>query len=169
VIVIDNPKIERKTDTAMTLTEQQEKLATHLWGVTRFCVAHKGKALPWLKDDINLLFRYVASCFYHGKLNIVCEDGVIKAVVFAWCDWRERIEAKAAENKPQFDWSSNGRGDSLFVADVVGSRESVGKLYQATIDKYPQLVAVPWFTYRRGVLVQIPRAKLERFSRKAVK
>lgn len=151
----------------MTLTESQQKLATHLLAITDFCLANKGKAMPWASDK-SLLFRYVADCFYHGKINIAFHEDKIEAVVFGWPDFREHIEAKAAEDMPQFEWGTPHRGDSMFIADVFGKREAVARLYRGVVDKYPQLMAVPWFTFRRTVLVKISRKQLERFARGAV-
>jgi len=150
----------------MTLTEQQERLATHLWAVTNFCLAHKGKAMPWA-TDINLLFRYVADNHYHGKLNVVYRPDAIEAVAFAWPDFAERIEAKFAESKPQFEWGPTHCGDALFIADVFGTREAVSRLYEGMMQRFPNLMAVPFYTYRKGRLVKLNRVHIERFSRKA--
>jgi len=152
----------------MTLTEHQQQLATHLWAIVHFIEAHKGKCMPWAKNnDRTLLFRFVADCFYFGKLNIAYKSDAIEAIVFAWPDFKERIEAKDAEGQPQFEWGQPHKGDALFIADVFGSRSAVAKLYRSVIEKYPNLMGVPWFTYRRETLIEISRRELERFARKA--
>lgn len=141
-------------------TSQMAK-AMFLWEVVDFCLANQGMAMPWVKDR-QQLFRYVASCEATGKLNVVVEDG-IKAVAFMWADFKERIEANAAYNKPQFEWGQSHKGDSLFIADVLGERKYVAQGFNLLIAKFPHLVTVPFYTYRSGKLVQLSMRKLERF------
>lgn len=121
--------------------------------------------MPWAKE-LTLLFRYVAHCFYHGKLNVVFTDKEVLAVAFYWPDFQERIEAKFAEGLPQFEWLPCHKGDSLFIADVLGNREAIARLYRVTMERFPHLMSVPFFTYRGGKLVQLDRWRLERFARK---
>ena len=165
---LQNPENERRKKPAMNLTADQQKLATHLWAVTDFCLAHKGKAMPWANDR-SLLFRYVADSFYYGKLNLAFRNDKIEAVVFAWADFKEHIEAKFAEDKPQFTWGKSHPGDALFIADTIGKHEAVARIYCNTIERFPNLMAVPFFTYRHGKLIEMNKARLEKFVRKAMR
>jgi hypothetical protein len=144
-----------------TLTEQQKNLAKCLWGVVDFCIEHRGKNC--LQSDREKIFRYVACCYFTGRLCASWEQGKIIAVVFYWHDFRERIESKYAEGRNQFEWKPMPAGDALFVGEVLGNRKAVAQMYQAAIEKYPNLITVPIYTMRRGKLIQIYGKQLERF------
>ena len=147
----------------MNLLEQQ-KLGEWLWTLTDWILAHRGKScLPLATRDT--LFRYVAHAWLNGRLAVARDDkGGIEAVGFNWIDFREHIEMKAAEGRQQYFWEENHSGDAWFVAEVIGSRHGVSKLYQASIAKWPHLLNVPMMTYRKGKLVEIPKARLQQFT-----
>jgi hypothetical protein len=145
----------------MTSTDHQ-KLGAFLWQVTDFILSHRGRrCLPEATREP--LFRYVALCHLTGRLNIaLTADNKIEAVLFFWADWREHIEAKAAEGLQQFE-SCVHKGDSIFVAEVIGARSGVRRIYQAAVEQFPHLVVTPIFTYRAGKLVRLSWQEIERF------
>lgn len=145
----------------MTLTENQLKLGKDLYAITDWLMEKKGSLMAWA-DTRERMFRYVAFCFFSGKFAIKWDTGKIEAVVFYWTDHKERIEAKAEENVCQFEWLPSHRGDALFVGDVVGNVKAVGALLQLSYEKFPHLITVPIYTYRKGKLVTLRRSTLER-------
>ena len=143
-------------------TIQQQQLAAHIRLITDFFMARKGRhCLPSITVD--RAFRYLAFCKLTGRLNVRFENGRPESLIIAWPDWFERIEAKHAEGRPQFDWCPVRPGDSIFVAEVVGTRRGVRSLYQSLIEAYPHLLRLPVYTYRRGALVRLGQKTIERF------
>lgn len=147
----------------MTTVEHQ-KLGAFLWQVTDFIMARRNKrCLPMATREP--LFRYVALCHLTGRLNIALDEaGGIEAVLFWWADWREHIEAKAAEGMQQFEAEVH-KGDSVFVAEVIGSHSGVRRIYQAAVEQFPHLVVTPIFTYRNQKLVRLSWQEIERFMK----
>lgn len=146
----------------MTTTEQQVKLAAHLWAITDFCMKDRkaGVLWDWTRDKV---FRFVAFCFYTGRLAVAFEGAKIECVAFYWLDFIEIIEARHERNQPQFQWGKCHGGDCLFLGDVIGNRVSVGKIYQGVIEKWPHVVMLPIMTYRKGALVRVNIKTLNRF------
>ncbi|MDE2099793.1 MAG: hypothetical protein KGL39_21250 [Patescibacteria group bacterium] len=146
-------------------------LADYLWRVTEFCLARRGEwCLPGM--DRADAFRYVAFCQLTGRLWTLSGPHGLRAVVFAWPDWLAHIEARAAEGKGQFSWTrlhtveGQAVGDTLFVADVIGSRQAVGELAPRVLRFYPRLAGLQHVvTYRRGKLVRLSEPLIERFCR----
>jgi len=97
--------------------------------------------------DRHDLFKYVAFCHFSGRLNVAFEAGQIEAVVFAWPG--TRLEIESGKHK-DFNWDLPQKGNALFVADVIGSRRGVAKIYNGQIRNNPQLKSLPIFTYRHG-------------------
>lgn len=139
-----------------------QQLSVFLWQVTDWILAHRGKrCLPEATREP--LFRYVALCHLTGRLNVALDkQGQIEAVLFWWADWLERIEAKAAEGMQQFEAEVH-KGDSVFVAEVIGLKSGVRRIYEAAVDKFPHLVVTPIFTYRNQKLVRLSWKEIERF------
>ena len=144
-------------------TNQQTQLSTLLWAVVDFCQNRGSKNTSIHGMERQQLFRYVSFCYFAGKLACSWENNQLEAVVFYWPDFRERIESNYEEGRSQFAWEKVRKGDSMFIADVIGSRKSVAKGYQALIEKFPHVISVPMFTYRHGKLVQLYGKQLERF------
>ena len=145
------------------LVNQCQALASDLWMIVNFCLANRGPCFEQWKDDPERMFRYVSFCNFTGRLNVSWDHGRIQAVVFAWSDFKEHIEARHAEGMAQFEWTHAHRGDSLFVAEVIGSREAVAKMWQQMVEKYPHMMTVPIYTYRRDKLVCLSPKLRERF------
>lgn len=144
------------------MTTQDQALGSLLWKFTDWIMANKGKNCLQLATRENL-FRYVALCWLTGRLNVSTDDqNRITAVVFSWTDWREHIELKAAEGRQQFE-SHTHKGDAIFVAEVIGSRSGVSRIYQGAIERFPHLSVTPIFTYRKNKLVQLTWNEIERF------
>jgi hypothetical protein len=147
-------------------TTQQQQLAAFLQKVTDFCVTRgQNGGKMFVGNSRAQIFRYVAFCNLTGRLNVRVEKNEVTAVGIMWPDWQERIEAKAELKMPQFEWAHVHRGDSIFVAEVIGNRYAVRDLYQGFIEAYPHLLAKPMFTMRHGKLVRLAQHKLERFLR----
>jgi hypothetical protein len=147
----------------MTLSDQQQKLSAHLWAVVDFCMAHKGARCMQWANDRSLLFRYVADCYFTGKLGVSWQDNKLNAVVFYWPDFKERIEAKYENMNPQFEWGPCHKGDALFVADVIGDRKAVAMMYQSAIERFPNMLTLLIMTYRKDKLICLYGRALERF------
>ena len=146
----------------MTITTEQLNLAERLWQITDWCLNRRNQQCP-LEGTREAMFRYVGLCYLTGRMCIAwTEHGDIEAVAFCWADWKEHIELKHAQKRQQFEtWVK--RGDSLFVAEVVGSSKGIGRLYQHAVQAYPHLLTIPIYTYRRGELVQLTNKEIERF------
>ena len=146
-----------------TLTEQQQKLAQSLWAIVDFIEAHRNKQCSLWDCNRGKLFRFAAFCYYTGKLCVSWEEGKITAVVFYWPDWKEHIEAKDAEGMSQFEWTQVHEGDAIFVSDVFGERKAIARMYQAWLEKFPHLITVPIYSYRKGKLTCLYGKVFERF------
>ena len=146
----------------MTPTEQAA-LSSYLWKLTDWCLAHRSKHV--LQGSRDVVFRYVAFCHLVGKMavkiNPVTKE--IEACAFYWSDFKERIEAKAENNMQQFEWAKTHQGDALFVAECIGSRKAIAAIYASAIENFPNLITVPIFTFRKGKLVELSKADIERF------
>lgn len=147
----------------MNIEKSPANLATNINSATDFCWQNRGRVLQWAASR-QKLFRYVAFCIISGKIAISFENGNVKAVIFYWCDFQERIEAKYEHRHPQFEWKSTHNGDSVFVGDVIGDRLHVSKLWQSAVEKWPHLLVTPIFTLRHEKLVRINPAMLNRFA-----
>lgn len=146
----------------MELTDHQKRLAGMFWLIVDYCLANAGNSALKGMDRHNL-FKYVAFCFFTGRLNVAWEAGKIEAVVFAWPGTRVEIEARSQVSQGSFKWELPRRGDCLFVADVIGSRNGVAKIYHGQVEKNPQLNFIPILTYRHGRLHRLKH--LNRFLR----
>lgn len=146
-----------------TAPATQEQLATTLHAITQFIWLRKGKAMAWA-DTYERLFRYVSFCFLAGKLSVNFENGLPAGCVFHWADWKEHIESKAEQGRPQFEWTMPHKGDALFVAEAIGDKQSIGRIYHDSITKWPNLMVTPIYTYRAGKLVKLSHKVLTRFA-----
>ena len=147
---------------------QPTQLAAQINGIVDFCLK-RGKRTAVGKLDREAAFRYVAFCMLTGKLAFSYENNQIEAVAFYWAGHREHIEAKFAEDLPQFEWTMPKHGDCLFLGDCIGSREGIARIYQSVIEKFPNMITVPILTYRRGNLVCLTNGIIERFIVKGLK
>jgi hypothetical protein len=111
------------------------------------------------------IFRYVSFCHLSGRLQSKCVNGRPVAMLICWPEFAERIEAKAAEGRPQFEWLPVHKGDSVFCAEVIADRDSLRELYNGMIQTFPNLMTMRIFTMRHGKLVQLSQDKIERFMR----
>ena len=144
----------------MTMKEQQQ-LAANLRLVVDFCLQHgRGSSLQGVQRDT--LVRYVAFCHMTGKMAVSHASGEIDAVAFYWPDWLEKVEAKDAEKREQFEWAASRPGDCLFIGDVIGNMKGVSKLYTQAVERWPHLAIVPLVTYRHGKLHRFNKRTLER-------
>lgn len=120
------------------------------------------RCLP--KARFETMYRYTAQCWLTGKMAVYRSgNGDIEAAIFYWSDWQERIEAKAENNQQQFEWLPSHPGDALFVAEVFGTRRAVARIMSDAFQRFPNLLAVPIYTYRRGQLVRLSMDKMQRF------
>lgn len=151
---------------------KMEALSRHLWDVTEFCLladvnpAHlKGRPQRCFRNwDRGKLFNYVAFCHLTGRMLLFCPGGNVAAVGFAWRGWAEHIEARASQNIPQFCWTDQLKGgDSLFVAEVFGTRSSVRYLWLAAHIQFPDLEERKLYTFRHERLVRLEPKEVERF------
>lgn len=145
-------------------TEVDDALAMMLWKVTHFCLAHRSSKV-FTGMNHQRIFRYIAFCHFTKRLSAVICNGMVQAIAISWPAWREHLELNHAEGRNQFEWKPIGNGDCLFLAEVIGDRKSLTKLWANTIETAPSLLCVPLFTCRRGKLVQLKLDKLERFCR----
>jgi hypothetical protein len=138
----------------------QEQTATFLHTLCNWIIAQPRKCLL---DSYSNIYRYVSCCHATGKMSVSIKDGIPQAVVFHWPDFYEKIEAKAEYGHQQFEFAKTHPGDSLFIGEVIGSREALAGIFKAQIQQTPLLAAVPKYTYRHGKLVKLRASAIERF------
>lgn len=136
------------------------QLATYLHSVCNWIMGQPRKCLL---DSYQKVFNYVAFCHFTGKMSVSWKDGQIEAVAFHWPDFAELIEMKDAEGRQQFEFAKAHRGDALFVGECIGSRKGIANIYNAMIARFPNLVSVPFYTYRHGKCVKLSPDTLQRF------
>ena len=147
-------------------TEIHKRLADYLVNVCDFCITRgQSTGRMFVGNTAAQIFRYIAFCHLSGRLNVRYDAHKITAILICWPDWQEHIEHKAARNKPQFDWTRVPRGNSMFVAEVIGSRRALRVLYEGLIELHPHLLQSRVFTMRHSKLVNLPQAAIERFMR----
>ena len=148
----------------MNILEEQ-KAAAWLQYLTEWIMENRGRLLPEATRET--MFRYVAYAWLNGRIAVYRDEpnGVIRAVVFYWLDWREHIEHKDALGLQQFEYRPNHKGDCLFIGEVIGNRHAIARMYQDVINRWPYLVNTPFLTYRRGKLVEIPKKRLNQFTK----
>ena len=148
----------------MNLTEQQKTqnaMVIHL--LTDFLWLNRRNAIPWATSK-EKLFRYAAFCYLNGKMAYSVQNNIVEAVIFYYSEHLEQLEMKVAEERPIFAWEQSHPGDCLFVAEVVGNRHAVGKLWHEAIEKWPHLLNTPIFTFRHGKLHRLTQKMLERYA-----
>ena len=130
--------------------------------LTEFCMDKRktGVLWDWPRDKVT---RFVAFCFYNGKMAFSFDNDRINAVIFYWPDHMEHVEMRHEQKRPQFEWEPAKRGDVLFFGDCIGTRASISRLYTSLVQKYPQLSTVPVMTYRHGKLITFSKRLIERF------
>ena len=150
----------------ITVTKQQQELAAYLHAVTDFCVRRgQSTGRMFVGNTRDQIFRYVSFCHLTGRLQVRMEHNRPSAIIICWPEFAERIEAKAAEGKPQFEWTKVHKGDSVFCAEVIADRDSLRELYNGMIQAFPNLMTMRIFTMRHGKLAQLPQTTIERFMR----
>ena len=150
----------------ITVTKQQQEMAAYLHAVTDFCVRRgQSTGQMFVGNTRDQIFRYVSFCHFTGRLQCRVEDNKPTAVIICWPEFAERIEAKAAEGNPQFEWTQVHRGDSVFCAEVIGRREGLRDLYNCMMQAFPNLITMRIFTMRHGKLAQLLQTTIERFMR----
>lgn len=141
---------------------EHQRLSEWLWKLTRWIMANRGRTCLSMATE-QTLFRYVAFAWLHGRIAVSQEAGQIEAVMFYWSDFKERIEAKAENKVQQFEWMPNHPGDALFVAEIIGSHSGVAKIVRSAFEKWPNLMTLPIYTFRRGKLVILCMQKINQF------
>lgn len=140
-----------------------DDLKNFLNGITDFCLARRG-ARCFKGWDRAKLFRYVAFNHFTGRLLVCFENNAPTAIIVCWPDTIERLEAKAENRHPVFDWEyQRQNGDCIFVAEVIGDQSSVRKIYEVALNSAPHLITTPILTFRRGKLVRLRGRTLARF------
>ncbi len=130
--------------------------------VTEFCIKHGGDCF---KDwPVPLVFNYV---FYHlvdGGCFVVRANGEISAVMFAWGLNSKEVLARHQAALSPFAWQrSRNNEDAIFLAEVIGERSRLGKLFKMAAAKWPDWQSKTIFTYRDGSLVELPQAVIKQF------
>lgn len=148
--------------TEQKLTEKQltQKIAL----VTDFCWKRSNQ---WTMAGLQVwdkAFNFVAFCMMSGKCAVLWKNDEVKGVIFYWPDFIEHIEAKAENNRPQFEWEHPKMGDAVFVGDVFGNRETIGCMIGTFIQQFPHLLDTPIYTYRKGNLKKLNAKTLNRFT-----
>lgn len=136
-----------------------EQLGQLLYGITQWIMMQPRKCLL---DDYHKVFRYVAFAWMNNKMSVIWENNLLMGVVFHWTDSIELIELKAQENRQQFEFAPMRKGNAIFVGEVIGKRDSVGKCYKILLAQHPHLVMCPIYTYRHGKLTTLSHKLLER-------
>ena len=107
-----------------------------------------------------VVFKYFAFHFLAHTICVAREGRAILGVGIAYSGpesyFRER------EGKP-FDWQLPVAGETLYVADIVSSKRGVPRLWWWGMWKHPWIKKI--LTYRRGKLVELSKATLDRLAK----
>jgi len=135
-----------------TALKQKYTVADHVWDIVDFCMANIGKS-SFAQFTPEQAYNYVLFCLLTDKLILDIEDNKIKMAIFYWVDWKEHIEEKYENNKPQFSWISKNTGDSIFYGDIFGTMDCFKKIHPIVVKKLFKNKPVSIFTYRNNKLV----------------
>lgn len=130
-----------------------------------FCLCHGGKLYRgWTGKK---LFEYLAFQLLTGGLVFYAPEGEVLGILVAWRDSKDEILRREAAAEPHFNWQVPARnGDSFMVADVIArDGDSIFRLLQMASARWPDWKMRRVFTHRRGRLVELPRAHIERWLR----
>lgn len=120
-----------------------------------------------LLDRPEKILLYVHDALETNRISVYFdpEEQQFKAVVFHWNDFVERIEHKAEQGLQQYEYGNRStKGNAVFVAEAIGERKYIAKLYNAMFRKCPNFGCFPVFTFRHGKLVKIENDTLFRFA-----
>lgn len=132
--------------TGVLVNDKMKQFMQKVHEVTEFCVQNRGRCFQgWKRETI---FLYVAFHAGAGTLFLMRENGNVKAVGFAWPTFLTMIQ-------DAFNWRLPGRGDILFISEVVGDRKSIKTLYNQAKAKWPHLFRVFAYRFKGG-----PRQRL---------
>lgn len=134
----------------MTQTEQRE-IADKVRAMAIFCLERKGKC--WQGWNPAKVFRFLAFCYLCGTVFTIYDGAKIKALAIVF-----RVTDEELKNEGSiFDWcKTHEHGQHTLVCDVFGDKKEMATLYSMACDKWPEMVGNPLFTFRKGVLKQIP-------------
>jgi hypothetical protein len=129
--------------------------------LTEFCVHNRGRCF---KDwPVRTLYAYCFFLLVDRGLFCIRANGSVAAVMFAWGSTVDDIRGRAARKDPAFDWKrSNDRGDAIFLAEVIGDRNRLPKLFKLATARWPDWQNKQIFTYRGSDLVELPHELIKR-------
>ncbi len=129
-----------------------QQTADEIKEIVVFCLEHRGRCFAgW---SANKIFKYVAFHFLSGTLFLVRDGDQITGVAIGWLGKAAEFLRRDERGIPQFAWGLPEKGNALLIADVFGSRETCGKLWEQALKKWPKINRV--FTYRQGGQEQRP-------------
>jgi hypothetical protein len=133
--------------------------------VTEFILAHRGRTFPGWR--VPLIWQYAFWHLAQGTAFVVRAEGRIVALAFVWGAPAEQIRARAATGQPAFQWEqSQDSAEAVLVAEVIGDRNYLPRLYQQAQRRWPDLERKTLFTYRAGSLVELTPAIVSVMVRK---
>ena len=122
--------------------------------ICEFCLRHGGKAFDgWA---VTTAFAYV---FFHvvaQTVFVIRKSGQVSAVAFAWPQSEQEIRKRAAAGQSPFRWRIMPEdADALFLSEVIGRRELLGRIAQLVLQRWPDAMKRKVFTFRKKQLVEL--------------
>lgn len=119
----------------------------------------------WPADTV---FRYLAFHWCARQIVIVREAGRLAGYLVMWPADIEQIRQRELVGAPHFDWRIASGGDAYILADVVTAPwarpgGAVRRLEQLATAQWPDWKLRTIYTWRRGRLIELRPAALERF------
>lgn len=132
--------------------------------VCQFVIQNRGRCFPVDQWPERKLFRYLTWHFLNGNVFLVRACGEICGMAIAWPDIAREVEVREAMGEPHFTWKPQIRaGDCVMIAEVIGTRQSAFGWRKLALERWPDLHARRFFTFRRGKLKEISYGSIKNF------
>jgi hypothetical protein len=113
--------------------------------------------------SVPTLYAYVFFSLVDRTLFVVRRHSAIVAALTVWGMPEAEIRQMDAEGESTWQWRrSRDDADSLCVGEVIGARELLPALVRQVSSRWPNWRDKKVFTYRRGKLVQLDPATVEK-------
>jgi hypothetical protein len=134
--------------------------------LVEFIIPNRGKCFPDEKWPPRKLFRYLTWHYLNGNVFVVRNQGKIIGVGIAWPELARDIQQREALGEPHFSWKPQVRaGDCVMIAEVIGTKQAAFGWRKLALQRWPDLHANRFFTYRHGNLVELDYNMLARFAK----
>jgi hypothetical protein len=135
------------------MTEIFDKYLERVAEVAEFCHAHRGRCFPgWTVEQIIVYVSFHATW---GTVFLARDKSTrkVESVAFAW---------PTADERMVFNWRRAIEGDTLLIAEVIGNRKTVKRLFRLALRQWPKVRR--FCTWRWGKLVELKRETILRFA-----